>query len=177
MFENKIESKVLILSSTLFIYPTYYAYTNGMMILSLLYFLSGLISINYWRNPIKSWRLDIDLIYSKSMLVLSCYNGAKYITRTNQLLLSYPGFILTIYSYNKSTELHIIKNNNWYKYHCMMHIIMIYESLIILYNIKHANIYGINSNFKIILYLICELIVAGIFHINFDNNRVKICSN
>lgn len=169
-------SSVLMLSSSLYIIPCVYAYNNKDYIFSALLLSVSLISINYWRNPEKGFRRNLDLVFSKLMICVGSYHAAKYITTLNQKLLTYPGFILTIYTYNKSSSLHVKKDNNWYKYHSLMHIVTTYESYIIIYNIKRSN-YTSNSNTYIITNISIEFLLIGLMIFMNDKNKEQYIKN
>lgn len=126
------ESKWLVVSSFFFTVPATYAFINNLYSYSSLLFLTSLISANYWREATYSWRRDLDLIFSKISFVVFVSNGVLYVTSITYNITGYIGLCILLYCYYLSDKLLKLKNNNWYKYHMMFHLIMMYEQLIIL---------------------------------------------
>ena len=126
------ESKWLVVSSFFFTVPATYAFINNLYSYSGLLFLNSLISANYWRKATYSWRRNLDLIFSKISFVVFVSNGMLYVTSIPYNITGYIGLCILMYCYYLSDKLLKLKNNNWYKYHMMFHLIMMYEQLIIL---------------------------------------------
>lgn len=144
--KNKIEekyiavweqSKWLVLSSYFFIIPAVYAYINKLYYYSILLTCTSLISANYWRKATYSWRRNTDLIFAKISFTVFVTNGIIYVRQIHYIITGYSGLCILLYCYYLSGKLLEVKNNNWYKYHMLFHLIMMYEQLIILDSIQN----------------------------------------
>jgi hypothetical protein len=122
---------LLVLSSCFFIIPSVHAYYKKLYYLSILLFFTSVISVNYWRNAIDSWRRDLDLVFSKiSFFVVFC-NGVYHVTFIPYLITGYSGMFFMLYFYYLSCK-HFEENNIvWYKYHFLFHILVASVQLIV----------------------------------------------
>jgi hypothetical protein len=132
-------SKWLVLSSLFFLIPSIYAYVNNLYYFSILSLFTSLISANYWRNPIHSWRRNMDLVFSKLSFIIYLPNGIIYVSYTPYLITGYFGLVILLYSFYLSGKLYQLQNNNWYKYHMLFHFMVMYEQLIVLRSMKFNN--------------------------------------
>jgi len=130
------DTRWLVLSSFFFTVPSIYAFIINMYSYSLLLLCISLISANYWRKATYSWRRDLDIIFAKISFVVFFSNGVYYVKSVGYVITGYSGIIVLLYCYYLSGKLFKLKNNNWYKYHLMFHLIMTYEQLIIIDSIK-----------------------------------------
>jgi predicted membrane channel-forming protein YqfA (hemolysin III family) len=129
------QSKWLVASSSLFLIPAIYAYQNKLYLCSLISTLTTLFSINYWRKATtKSWRKQMDLVFSKISFVIFTYKGIIYVTQTPLCTIGYSNVLAIAYCYYLSEKLFAEKNPNWIKYHAMFHLLVAYGQLIVLHN-------------------------------------------
>jgi hypothetical protein len=132
------QSRWLVLSSFFFTIPSIYAFINNLYSYSILLLFTSLISANYWRKATYSWRRSMDLVFSKISFVIFFSNGVVYVKSVNYLITGYSGIIILLYCYYLSEKLFQLKNNNWYKYHMIFHLIIAYEQIIILDSILYS---------------------------------------
>jgi len=132
------DTRWLVLSSFFFTVPSIYAFIINMYSYSLLLLCTSLISANYWRKATYSWRRDLDIIFAKISFVVFFSNGVYYVKSVGYVITGYSGIIILLYCYYLSGKLFKLKNNNWYKYHLMFHLIMAYEQLIIIDSIRRS---------------------------------------
>lgn len=79
----------------------------------------------------------MDLVFSKLSFVIFFSDGVVYVNSVNYVITGYIGIILLLYCYYLSGKLFQLKNNNWYKYHMIFHLIIAYEQIIILDSIVY----------------------------------------
>jgi hypothetical protein len=130
-------SRWLVLSSFFFTIPSIYAFINNLYSYSILLLFTSLISANYWRKATYSWRRNMDLVFSKISFVIFFSNGLIYVKSVNYVITGYTGIFILLYCYYLSGKLLQLKNNNWYKYHMIFHLIITYEQIIILDSILY----------------------------------------
>ena len=128
-------SKWLTLSSFCFMFPAFYAYNKHMYFYSTLLLLTSLVSANYWRKATYSWRRNLDLVFAKISFIIFVSNGIMYVRKIRYIITGYTGLLVLLYCYYLSGKLLETKNDHWYKYHILFHIIMMYEQFIILNSI------------------------------------------
>jgi len=132
------DTRLLVLSSFFFTVPSIYAFIINLYSYSFLLLCTSLISANYWRKATYSWRRDMDIIFAKISFVVFFSNGVYYVKSVSYVITGYSGIIVLLYCYYLSGKLFKLKNNNWYKYHLMFHLIMAYEQLIIIDSIHRS---------------------------------------
>jgi len=132
------DTRWLVLSSFFFTVPSIYAFIINMYSYSFLLLCTSLISANYWRKATYSWRRNMDLIFAKISFVVFFSNGVYYVKSVGYVITGYSGIIVLLYCYYLSGKLFELKNNNWYKYHIMFHLIMAYEQTIIIDSINRS---------------------------------------
>jgi len=125
------QGKILALSSCLFLIPSIYAYYNRLYFFSILLLMTTLISANYWRNAVESWRRDLDLVFSKISFFIVFCNGVHHVKYIPYLITGYIGMLCMVYFYCLSCKLYKKKNMNWYKYHFLFHVIVAYVQTIV----------------------------------------------
>ena len=125
-------TKWLVISSLFWIGPSILAYVNNLYYYAMLLLVTSIISANYWRKATYSWRRNLDLFSAKIAFTVFTSNGIYYIRSPTYIITGYTGLILLVYCYYLSDKLWRIKNNNWYKYHFLFHLIMTYEEIIII---------------------------------------------
>ena len=83
---------------------------------------ASVVSVNYWRKPMKGWRRNLDLIVAKVAFITCVYNGVTLVQYKPYVYMSFLIYYGCYYFYNQSS----IKTNqydmNWFKYHFMFHI-------------------------------------------------------
>jgi hypothetical protein len=126
------ETQWLVVSSLFFTIPSYYAYLHHLYFHSLLLFITSIISANYWKKATHSWRRTADLYCAKISFVIFVSNGVYYVRTIPYMITGYSGLFLLAYCYYLSSKLSAIKHPNWYKYHFLFHLLMMYEQLIII---------------------------------------------
>jgi hypothetical protein len=82
----------------------------------------------------------MDLVFSKISFVIFFSNGVVYVKSVKYVITGYSGIIILLYCYYLSGKLLQLKNNNWYKYHMIFHLIMTYEQIIILDSILYNSL-------------------------------------
>jgi len=111
------ESKYIVLSSCLFFIPTIYAFVKQKYIISGSGFIVTIVSVNYWRECKKSIRRDCDLIVSRVMCGVGCWNFLTNIQNNYDYIVFILLFIISYNSYNKAQ----FKSINWIRYHMLFH--------------------------------------------------------
>ena len=135
------QTRYLVVSSFFFIIPATYACVHNLYLYSLLLGLTTIISANYWRKATYSWRRNMDLIFSKVSFAIYIYNGIKYSHSIKDLIEGLIRLMIMVYYFRVSGELFKIKDDSWYKYHVVFHILIALEQMRILNNIiKGTNI-------------------------------------
>jgi hypothetical protein len=129
-------SKWLVLSSGFFVIPSVYSYYIEFYGFSILLLLTSLVSANYWRKATYSWRRTTDLVFAKISFTIFVSNGLIYVRNIPYIITGYSGLVLLIYCYYLSDTLSKMKNEDWFKYHMLFHLIMTYEQLIIIDSIR-----------------------------------------
>jgi hypothetical protein len=132
------DTRWLVLSSFFFTVPSIYAFIINMYSYSVLLLCTSLISANYWRKATYSWRRNMDLIFAKISFVVFFSNGVYHVKSIGYVITGYTGIIILLYCYYLSAKLLQLKNNNWYKYHLMFHLILAYEQTIIIDSINRS---------------------------------------
>ena len=127
------ETKWIVLSSCFFLIPSWYSYKNNFILDAYLLGVTSLISINYWRNAINSWRREVDLFYSKTMIVVFVSKG--FVVLDEKLLfLALLGVVGVGYCYHCSCKYHLEQKQYWFYYHTMFHFLLTCELLLITEN-------------------------------------------
>jgi hypothetical protein len=74
----------------------------------------------------------MDLIFAKFAFIVFASNGILYVKSVFYVISGSSGVMILLYCYHLSSKLYELKNNNWYKYHFIFHIILTYEQFIII---------------------------------------------
>jgi hypothetical protein len=74
----------------------------------------------------------MDLIFAKISFVVFISNGFFNVKTIYYVIPGYMGLIAVLYCYYLSGKLLELKNNNWYKYHFVFHLIIAFEQMIII---------------------------------------------
>lgn len=119
------EEKYMYLTSNLFSIPTLFGYYNNFYKLSLLNFLSTIITVKFWQTGNNDIYRKIDLIYQPiNAFIFLCYGN--YYSNNNYILLTGNLFFFNgLYFYKQSYNQYKIRNRYWYINHLIFHISMI----------------------------------------------------
>lgn len=131
------QSKYIVASSFLFIFPAFYAYYTSQYFFAYFLFATTIFSANYWRKATFSWRRNADLVFAKMLFALFFVNGIMYVKFLLYVISWYSFLILLVYYYYLSGQLHLQNNDNWIKYHVLFHMLSIFAILIVLDEMKH----------------------------------------
>jgi hypothetical protein len=126
------QGRLLCMSSCFFLIPSIYAYKNGLYFYSILLLLTTIVSTNFWRNAIDSWRRDLDLFFAKVSFIVFCSNGVYYIRYLPYIVTGYSGLFVLLYCYYLSDKYLKDQNTAWCKYHFIFHLLLTYEQFIII---------------------------------------------
>ena len=102
------------LSSLFFMFPASYAYVNKLYSYWTILVFTSIISANYWRKAIYSWRRNIDLIVAKFSFFVFSVNAVLYVRKMHYIIPIYTGVIVLTYCYHTSGKLSDAKNNDFY---------------------------------------------------------------
>jgi len=125
------ESKWVCLSSLLFLVPAYYSYCLFYYHYTFLTILAILFSINYWRDPLYSWRRTIDCVYAICFFIWITFLAIIYIRKTFLLISFWSLYCLLLYCNHMSGVLLGKYNTNWWKYHVVCHCCETYGLLVV----------------------------------------------
>lgn len=76
---TEVGSNYLIMSSCFFIFPGYYAYSEGLNLHLVTSAVTTLASINYWRNAVPGWRRTTDMLIAKMSFLIYFSTGIYHI--------------------------------------------------------------------------------------------------
>jgi hypothetical protein len=124
-------NNLLVYSSTLFLIPSIYSFIKNLYLYCLVSFITSIVSIIYWINPINGLRRNIDLFISKISFFIYFISGCIYLKEI-YLLFGIIGCILILLFYYLSC---INYNSIWFIYHMLFHIFVVFIQMIILYKI------------------------------------------
>ncbi len=124
------ETKYVVYSATLFLYPSYVCYIYNLNKMSLFILMTYLISVNFWRDCRYSWRRNLDFFWARLGTCVMLYNNYYYITDKKDKLISYSLFPLFTYCFYKSIEF----KNTWYKYHMLFHAVATFQMMLVIKN-------------------------------------------
>ena len=130
-FEQK---KYVCLSSSIFALPAIYALYRGIMYYPYINAAITLASLNYWRNPENDWRRTIDMSIAHGSFVYYFIDGYRNLKNITFLF----GVLCTCnmgYNYLYSHFLYKCENKNWWKFHIMFHLHVIFQQMLILYHL------------------------------------------
>jgi hypothetical protein len=95
-----------------------------LLYLSVVFIITSIISINYWRDATRGWRRNADLIFAKFSVLTASYYFIRYVTYTPYLIITYTSFPIMLYVYNEATKRITENNPNWVYYHVLFHIFL-----------------------------------------------------
>uniref|UniRef100_A0AB39J8Z3 Uncharacterized protein n=1 Tax=Florenciella sp. virus SA2 TaxID=3240092 RepID=A0AB39J8Z3_9VIRU len=122
------ETKWLVLSSCLFIAPSVLSFCKKLYLLSMMGFLTTIISINYWRKCSKGLRRNIDLFFSKLMFIVKTYHFMLYATKWSHYKYYISICLLVSIIYYIANQ----KIKYWYLFHVLFHTLVVYCGIKIL---------------------------------------------
>jgi hypothetical protein len=110
-------SNYMVASSMLFQIPAWYAWYHCVYPCAVASWTTSVLSMNYWRHPIPSWRRTIDVYWSRVGGTIYFLYGIQY-----SCTCGIPGCILMLFFYQQSWhQYNINPYGNWYVYHMMFH--------------------------------------------------------
>lgn len=123
----------LISTSTMFLIPAVYGYYNSLHSLSTLSVLTTLCSINFWREPIRNWRLKLDQIMATTCGIIYFLYGYNKIKNARIKRIGYlnAGSILGFYAFS-----HILYSRGstyWVYSHMIFHFFTTTGKLLVLH--------------------------------------------
>ena len=92
--------------------------------LSVVFIITSIISINYWRDATRGWRRNTDLLFAKFSVLSASYYFICYVTYTPYLIIIYTSFPIMLYVYGEATKRITENNPNWVYYHVLFHIFL-----------------------------------------------------
>lgn len=130
---------LLMNSSLLFLIPSFYAFYNKYYLISLIIFITTLISVLYWSNRENELYYISDIRCSRILFVYMFINGILYYDFSNypELILSLIILSLLVYSFMGSHYLFNNNNKYWVYYHLFFHINTTILLLLVIKNIVH----------------------------------------
>jgi hypothetical protein len=111
-------SRWLTLSSLFILLPSALAFDKRRFYLSGAYFVTALVSANYWRRPEYGLRRNLDVVVSRTCLILILKTG----WRTQHQGLGWILLVATGVCYRASFYLHDKKSAWWLLAHFLMHV-------------------------------------------------------
>lgn len=123
----------LISTSTLFLLPALYGYTNSMHSLSTLSLLTTLCSINFWREPINGWRLTLDQTMATTSGIIYFLYGYNKIKNPRIKMLRYCNATAIVGCYMCSKILYSRGSPNWVYSHMAFHLFTTTGKLLVIY--------------------------------------------
>ena len=120
-------NKWLMGTSTLIALPSILLYKLHYVDCAFLVFTSGIVSVNYWKNPIKSVRKKLDIFMSRFTIgyMMIRYPYHTKVSPYTILLFLCAGLKL----YQLSCNHHSTRNPVWEKYHFAFHISIVLAEL------------------------------------------------
>jgi len=131
------QTKWLVLSSLLFLFPAAYGYIHRIHVLSHLLVVTSMVSANYWRHAVPGLRRDLDMFVSKIAIVVGISSGVWYV-KENCVLFS-VGILATAASYSMSSVCHRRRLLYWWKFHVAFHVILALEQILVFREIAGVN--------------------------------------
>lgn len=122
----------IILSSTLFLLPTFYSFYKKKYILTTVSLLTTFCSINYWRNPTIGMRFVLDKIVSKTGGIIYFLYGYNNTTCIGVRIFSFTNGCMILSLYNASCLLYFLESSYWKQYHVAFHVASVIGKLLIL---------------------------------------------
>ena len=122
------ESRILIGTSLLNIFPVYYAFNRQFLFHAFTSIGTGVISILYWQNPIHGWRRNLDLFYAKYTFILYMGSGLLYSPTPFPKAMGVLGAVVIANTYFLSLAF----PNIWIRFHILFHILSISMKMYIL---------------------------------------------
>jgi hypothetical protein len=129
------QSKWICLSSTFFMIPAIYSMHRHYYHYSFLYLSITFLSINYWRDPLYSWRRNLDILVACSSCGWFTYLGTLYIRNNNLFVSFWTLFFVLLYCNHMSGKKLNTKEKDWWKYHFVCHLIEVYGTIVVIYSL------------------------------------------
>lgn len=130
------DTKPLTYSSLLLLIPSWYAYMNNNVAMTVVSGLTSLISYTFWRNPLKKGlRRTLDLTFSKISFAIFVYQGINHVPYP-ECFMGYYIASYMMYNFIQSHLMYTLKNKHWVNFHVMFHLCVMTDQLFILYFLK-----------------------------------------
>ena len=128
------ESKYIVVSSTLFLLPSVYAYVQHLYVHSCGFGFVTFASINYWKHPQLGFRRDLDVITARSFSTLGILDYMMRTSRIQQLYMMLgSGCMVGLYRMSYHRYHHQLP---WVKYHVAFHIMVTLNGLYAIHVLK-----------------------------------------
>jgi hypothetical protein len=131
---NINDSRHLVVSSCFFLAPGIYAFSNSLYPYGILSFITTVISVNHWRNPIMGLRRTADLITAKVSFAIYFVSGCFFVRDIQLLGWGIPGCAGIILFYFLSNKFSSSHPNIWVYFHMLFHLFVAGEMTLVLYS-------------------------------------------
>lgn len=112
----------LFFSSLFFLFPAALAVQHlRLRYLTMLYSLTTLASLNYWRYPVHGLRRNIDLIIARTSFFITLVSGIIFIKNRTYLVVGWSFAVCIPFCYYLSHKLSKLRMKQWCVAHMMMH--------------------------------------------------------
>jgi hypothetical protein len=129
----QLTSKCLVMTSSLFFIPAWFAFTKGLYIYSGVSVITALASINYWcDDSIYDYRRSIDLIVAKISFAIYFISGCVYLPGTDIFIPAITICSGIILFYTMSNISHQKNKSYWLYYHILFHCCVALEQYMVL---------------------------------------------
>lgn len=108
-------SNYMVASSMLFQIPAYYGYHHSLYYHAFASWMTGMLSMNYWRDAKPSWRRNMDVHWARGAGIFYVIHGR------NHLHLGIPGMLMLFLYYQSCSTYEKNKFGRWYVYHMVFH--------------------------------------------------------
>ena len=118
---SKIQSRILMCTSTITFIPIYIAYRRSLFFYALTSTGTCLCSILYWYHPVHGWRRNLDLLYAKYSFLVYFISGVVYCPWGAPILIFYinASFIVLFYLMT------MVFPRQWIYFHVLFHLLSI----------------------------------------------------
>ena len=112
----------LLFTSLFFLFPAGLAIQHTRSFyLAILYTLTSLASLNYWRNPVYGFRRNIDIIVARTSFVITLISGIIFIKNITYLVIGWFLAVCIPICYYLSHKLSNMRMKQWCVAHMMRH--------------------------------------------------------
>jgi hypothetical protein len=125
----------LVASSLFFQIPAIYAYRHGAYCWGTASFITSVLSMNYWRHPVHSWRRTVDIYWARSVGCYFFVYGCQV-----SVGLSVNGLVWMLGCYYKSYRY----SKRWRLYHMAFHALAALNQFLVIH--YHLQKNGLSSS-------------------------------